>query len=82
MSKSEMDIYFQFIELLDYWQGTVNTTGLTHYFKMGRQQSQKYRSQHQKNHPDNQLYCQTSLALSFNHSNSSNNRNTSHTILT
>ena len=49
MSKSETDIHFQFIELLVYWQGTVNTTDLINYFKISRQQAQKkYLSQYQK----------------------------------
>lgn len=59
MSHSETDIHFQFIELLAYWQGAVNTTDLINYFKISRQQAQKYLSSYQKYYPLNIEYSQS-----------------------
>ncbi|WP_340677806.1 WYL domain-containing protein [Paraglaciecola sp.] len=63
MDKSETDIHYQFIELLSYWQGSVNTTALIEQFKISRQQAHKYLSQYQQRHPANLSYCQSSKAF-------------------
>ncbi|WJG10667.1 WYL domain-containing protein [Aliiglaciecola sp. LCG003] len=52
----EMDIHYQLIELLAYWQGAVNTTHIVNHFKISRQQAQKYFTEYQQNNPNNLVY--------------------------
>lgn len=63
MSRDVENIHFKFIELLAYWQGTVNTTDLINHFKISRQQAQKYLSYYKQCYPGNIDYSQSSKAL-------------------
>jgi hypothetical protein len=59
----ETDIHYQFIELLDYWQGRVNTTDVSLQFKISRQQAQKYLKQYNHANPDNIVYNKSAKAF-------------------
>jgi predicted DNA-binding transcriptional regulator YafY len=59
MFRRETDIHYQFIELLAYWQGTINSTDLVNYFKISRQQAHKYLKHYQGLLPANLTYHQS-----------------------
>jgi hypothetical protein len=56
MAKEEWDLHHQFIELMAYWQGKVNTTDLSQQFTISRQMAQKYLSVYQRQCPGNLYY--------------------------
>ena len=56
MHKHVSDIHYQFIELIVYWQGRVNSSHLVDQFSISRQQAHLYLKKYQQNNPNNLLY--------------------------
>ncbi len=56
MSQSNTDVRCYFIELLAFWQGSINSTQVSQYFGISRTQAQKYLSYYQQEHPENLVY--------------------------
>lgn len=56
MHKHASDIHAQFIELIVYWQGMVNSSHLIEQFKISRQQAHQYLKKYQQHCPQNLSY--------------------------
>ena len=51
-----MNVHFIFIELIAFWEGSVNASQVSQYFSLSRQQASKYISSYRTYYPQNFVY--------------------------
>lgn len=57
MIKDEKDLHWQLVELIAYWQGTVNATHLIKHFHISRKHAGDYLRAYREHYPLNLVYC-------------------------